>query len=929
LARLLALAFLSGAPALVYEVVWTREVALLVGAQIEAVSGVLVAFFGGLALGARWLGPGADRSRRPLLRYAALEASAGALAIASSFALRALGDGALAGAEAAVRLAAACALLLPVTLLLGGTLAALLREATGSAAQAPRIAAALTGSNTAGSVAGVACAAAAIPVYGLRASLLAAGLVALAVAAAAGILAGAARQQGPDVPEPALGPPPRPRAAAAVLAGAALAGAATLAYEVLVTRGAGLRLGSSLFAWALVLGLFLSGLALGNLALARLAASTSRPRSALAALELAAAAAVATGIVWLLPGLTAPASGLTRAGLAAVAAAVLPPAFLMGGAFPLFVRLGDPAAQGLARSFARVSAANTAGGIAGALLAPFVLLPGLGLPGAAWACAAANALIGVVLLAVGPPARRTLRLGLAACGIAAAAWVLSGTGAAPLDGALRLLFVEHGSQASVVVTHDGRRRDLIVDGDPEASTGGSARRTEEMLAVLPLLLHPQPRRLLEVGFGSGITLGTVSRFPLDAIECVEISASVLRAAALFAPDNRGVAAGRDPRIRITRSDGRAFLARHRASYDVVIANTLHPWSLGATGLYSREYFERMAASLRPGGLAVQWLPVERIGPAALAAILRTMLEVFPHGSLWWGFENILVVGRSQQAPEAAILHERVRDPEVAKRLEGLGLGVGDALWERRLGSFAAARRALGPGPILSDDLPSLELVAAGRPAAQAAELAVVAEIATAAAAESPAPLRLWLESRLARAAGREAEADRKEDLAAQAGLSLAVESRAQRLVARAERSLADGNAAEVEQRLLEALAVLPRHRDARFALALLRAHQGRSGEALAELGRLLELHPADAEAWNQRGTMLYAAGDRVGARRCFEQALEADPHLVQALGNAGLLAIEAGEPGYARLLLDRLRAISPLGPTPEERALLAALLPAS
>ena len=125
----------------------------------------------------RW--PATRRSRR----------ARGALAIGSTFALRALGSGALAGAGEAVRLAVSCALLLPVTTLLGGTLAALLRAATASPQDAPRVAAALTGANTAGSVAGVACAAAAIPVFGLRASLLGAGLAALAIAAAAWVLA--------------------------------------------------------------------------------------------------------------------------------------------------------------------------------------------------------------------------------------------------------------------------------------------------------------------------------------------------------------------------------------------------------------------------------------------------------------------------------------------------------------------------------------------------------------------------------------------------------------------------------------------------------------------------------------------------------------------------------------------------------------------
>ena len=94
--------------------------------------------------------------------------------------------------------------------------------------------------------------------------------------------------------------------------------------------------------------------------------------------------------------------------------------------------------------------------------------------------------------------------------------------------------------------------------------------------MLPLLLHPQPRGLLEVGLGSGISLGTAARFPLEQIDCVEISAAVIRASAFFSPDNGAVSAGGDARLRILHGDGRAVLARRRGAYDVVLANTLHP-----------------------------------------------------------------------------------------------------------------------------------------------------------------------------------------------------------------------------------------------------------------------------------------------------------------------------------------------------------------
>src|SRR2546421_5417006 len=80
-AGLHGLFFLSGASALVYELVWQRLLHLVFGVSTLAVSAVLAAFLGGLALGGLLFGRLADRATRPLRLYAALEAGIGALAL--------------------------------------------------------------------------------------------------------------------------------------------------------------------------------------------------------------------------------------------------------------------------------------------------------------------------------------------------------------------------------------------------------------------------------------------------------------------------------------------------------------------------------------------------------------------------------------------------------------------------------------------------------------------------------------------------------------------------------------------------------------------------------------------------------------------------------------------------------------------------------
>jgi spermidine synthase len=929
----LLLALLSGAPALVYQVVWTRLVALAAGSQVEAISAVLVAFFGGLALGARLLGPRADRTASPLRWYAVLELGAGALACATLIPLAALASGWIDLAPGLALLVAAGSLL-PATTLLGGTLPALLRASSGAPAQR---AGWIVGANTLGSVAGVGLAVWAIPALGLRATLATAAAGSAAVGAAAWIAARRAAASGePGRDEGAIPADSAHTAASqsralgvtAALAVATAAGAASLAFEVLAARMSALRLGSSLLAWAAVLALFLAGLAVGNLVFAGAAARTRRPALALGWIEAAVAGALLAGSALLAHSPALPAEGVTPRALLALVAGVAPAAILMGGAFPFFVRLAVRD-RAIGRAFGRVSAWNTAGGIAGALLAPFVLLPILGPARGAAVCAGVGGVLAVALLLAGSA---TLGGGLARAALVCAGLVLVATLPAsrtltPAEGA-RVLFVAHGRQATAVVAQVAGRRDLIVDGDPEASTGGEARRTEELLAMLPLLLHPAAERFLEVGLGSGITLATAARFPLEEIDCVEIADSVIRAARFFAPDN-DLGGARD-RVRILPGDARVFLARHPRAYDVVVANTLHPWSVGATGLYSIEYFARLAGALRPGGIAAQWLPVERIGADSLAAILRSFFEVFPDGALWWGAGNLIALGSDAPIPTPD-------EPALRARLAAAGIAPGAhaaadpaELRASRIASAASVRAGLGPGEILSDDRPSLEARAVRRSAGEGPGrtwglLVRIADVASAESGSSPAA-RAWVHALAAREAGNFASAEALEAEASAAGLALPVaRAQAKPRVDEGFRALSEGRYAAAAQAFRSALEIDPDQRDARYGLAGAAMLAGRDADAIAELRALVARFPGDAAAHNDLAGALARSGDRKGARQAAQRALDANPFYPEALANAGLLAAGAGDLEEARGMLERLRGVTPLDDSREEQALSEAL----
>ncbi|MHC5115223.1 MAG: spermidine synthase family protein, partial [Planctomycetota bacterium] len=198
----LGLALASGGIALVYEVVWSRLVALLIGSQVEAISTVLVAFFGGLAVGARVLGGVADRARSPLALYGRLELIAGVLAAVSPWVLEAIGAALIGRAPMPVVTVVATAYLFAITFLLGGTLPALVRGAAQAASESARAAGRLVGVNTTGAVLGVATAAALIPVIGLTRTAVYSG--AAAVVLGVFVLVIARRADATRTPSPRL-----------------------------------------------------------------------------------------------------------------------------------------------------------------------------------------------------------------------------------------------------------------------------------------------------------------------------------------------------------------------------------------------------------------------------------------------------------------------------------------------------------------------------------------------------------------------------------------------------------------------------------------------------------------------------------------------------------------------------------------------------
>jgi tetratricopeptide (TPR) repeat protein len=326
---------------------------------------------------------------------------------------------------------------------------------------------------------------------------------------------------------------------------------------------------------------------------------------------------------------------------------------------------------------------------------------------------------------------------------------------------------------------------------------------------------------------------------------------------------------------------------------------------------------------------VQWLPVHQIGARSLTAILRTFFDVFPHGGLWWGAGNLLLVGSQEPLPALDPVRIDRRLKQAGLTYRRLGLNDARELSLRAIADARVVRQVLGSGDILEDDRPQLEFWATrGRGASNEAELrAVVTRMAEAALrgdGERGAIL-FWLESLEARARGENARADSRESLAEAQGLALARRHRARRKVSEGSAELEAGRLTAAREAFRSAERIDPGQRDALFSLAAMAVREGRLASAETDLNRLLREHPLDAEAWNLMASVRLQRGDAQGARQALARALAADPYFPEVLTNAGLLALQRGDRPEARRMLARLRACSPLGATPGEIELTALL----
>ena len=746
--------FLSGAAGLIYQVAWAKALALIFGHTAYAVATVLAVFMAGLAAGSAYLGRWGGQHARPVALYARIEflvAITATLSLAGLAAVRTLYVTAYPAAGGspplllALRFLGTTLVLFIPTFLMGGTFPVLVSSVARDSAQLGIRVSQLYWVNTLGAVAGTLISGfVLLPASGLRLTIVSgaginalAGLIAIRLAKETGIAAGVAPSRATSADQESQN-----STSHFLLFLFAIVGGTAFAYEIAWTRLLAITLGSSTYAFTLMLATFLAGTVIGSVLFQRFVAISARISIAtLSRTQLGLGAAAVLSLIlfrWipaLIPLLLRTTDqtfgGLVLTQSVTSAITLIPLATIFGFNFPLFLVLLGRSADGGSSSAAaigRAYAANTLGAIVGSVITGFWLVPLLGSFRVIAAAAAVNVLLALILDLRQP--RRVLPLSLDLACLVIALVVASSTffynpsllsfsaalygnshgGRLTLDeiaATKDLVFAAEGINDSIAVVRTDNNVALRVNGKVDASTDDA--RTQLLLAHLGATFHSAPSRVLVIGFGSGMTASAVALYPdVAKIDCVEIEPAVIRAAPYLESLNRNVL--KDARLHIIVDDARNFLLTTRQKYDLIISEPSNPWIAGIATLFTDEFYAAARARLAPGGLFVQWVQAYSIAPADLRMIAASFAPHFSDVTLWRAGEtDLLLLGRIDATPfQFRHLHSLWENKALRADFESIDVRQPEGLAAYFLLDDSAVRKLAEGSTLNTDDRTLLE-----------------------------------------------------------------------------------------------------------------------------------------------------------------------------------------------------------------------------
>ncbi len=778
---LLVLFFLSGACALIYQVVWVRMLGLVFGVTSIAVTTVLAAFMAGLALGSYVGGRFIDRRRDPLRIFGFLQLGIGLFAILLPLCLEGLTAVYVSVYRSwpadiyvfsLMRFALAFGLLLVPTSLMGATLPVLARFFVRGLREVGSGMGALYSVNNWGAVvgalgAGFVC----LELFGVRET----GWLAAALSIGVGLVAfhlhrrgwsleaapagpGEPKEPSPSEPEPgaggAAGLKPYPGyVLVLVLVVFGIEGFTSLGYEVVWTRIlSALGIVTTVYTYSLVVATFIAGLAIGSFLAGKYLDGRGDPLTLLAVIEVG----IGLSAALLLPVFNMMGTRLAGGGVGGWGQLVglvalwtglllLVPTTLMGATFPLVSRIYTVNFRELGRRIGKIGCLDTVGSIFGAFAGGFLLIPFVGMHRGVLFLAALNVAIGLGLLLCHPRLRPRWKgawtAGIAAVGLGALLFLPHEAVFSPhYQVPDHLVHYDEGIDATVTVRevfHGDRV--LEVNHTNVAGTAPSLVSTQVFQGHMPGLIYEalngrRPKRGLTIGLGTGHTAWCLRQHDLEEIHCVELVPGVVEAAKEhFRVLHHGIF--EDPRFHVSVQDARTVLLATDRKYDLILDDAVHPCFGGNASLYTTDFFSHCRQRLAEGGVMTAWLPIYKLRPDDLRMVLNSFKSVFPHASVWFAprvlNKHALLVGtQSELKLDLQTLRRRLTDEAVRPALARIGLVNVEALVNCLLLDAEGIGEFSGDAPLHTDNHPYLAFSAPRArvlgPAAYAENLSLLA-----------------------------------------------------------------------------------------------------------------------------------------------------------------------------------------------------------
>jgi spermidine synthase len=750
----------SGASGLIYQVAWVRILSLIFGVTVYAVSTVLAGFMAGLALGSFVAGRMAGGIRNPLRAYGLVECGIGVTGLLTPWAFGTLRDaypainrwietesigwtgGSVAGGvwewvPGLLRFALAFAILLLPTSMMGATLPIVLKSSLIRGHSLGGSVGLLYAINTFGAIAGtVGAGFFLIATYGVQASIQVAAGINLAIGVVAlgySLFVQAEKAAATAVPDEAVsmvaGEARASRGRGKIVAFAfGVSGLCALGYEVIWFRLLSLfSTDSSTYSFTMMLAMVLFGIAAGSYVVTPLLGVVGRRFNwwlAFAFLEwgIAMAAVLSVAVLANLPQAVERASNWPLISflaaqdygfmLVAAFVAIVPAMFLSGMTFPVAAALYAGNGPDGARRVGSLYAANVLGAIAGSTVAGFVLLPRLASQHSLVVLSVGSVLAGIAVLWAAPrqSVGRVAKLALSIGGVALFAFSVqsmpdlsANLAQARFPGA-EVVWYREGLESTVTLVKDEQgHTTLFTNSRGQARDEIGLVTFHRLLAHMPMMVHPNPQRVLIVGIGAGATSGGVVQHRGVRLDAVELSDAVIEGIRQFGHINYRFFDM--PNVRVIQADARNHLLTSGQKYHVISGDAIRPNDAGAGTLYSVEYFRLCADALEDDGLMTQWLAP--FSDYQYKLILRTFLAAFPYVTLWQNGD--LLIGSKQPITiDRARLEQRFADPQLRATLADVGLHSPGELLSRYNASEAELRRVAGDGPIITDDRPAIE-----------------------------------------------------------------------------------------------------------------------------------------------------------------------------------------------------------------------------